>query len=174
MSCVRLRLEQAMAQQKRQLRELFRDADAAKSRLAELNEWICLLAMSGVVDGQVVLGKEVLSLSYRPCEGGHDSGPCFQAALIVPEGLGVIQMDSDAFVSLRGITEGIEANAVTSFVPLMECRPVVLQWLLPQIDGLVEKMMALLPTELRTPMSRRPYPSMTSQVYFYRRPTNGR
>lgn len=174
MSCVRLWLQQAMEQQKRQIRELFRDADSAKARLAELNEWICLLAMSGVVDGQVVLGKEVLSLSYRPCEGGHDSGPCLQAALIVPEGLGVIQMDSDAFVSLQSITDGIAANARSSFVPLMECRPVVLQWLLPQIDGLVERMMTVLPSELRTPMNRRPYSYMTSQVYFYRRPTNGR
>lgn len=169
----RLRLEMCMEQQKRQLHELFRDADSAKARLAELNEWICLLAMSGVVDGQVVLGKEVLSLSYEPCEGGHDNGPCFQAALMFPGGLGVIQMDSDAFVSLRRITEGLEASARTSFVPLMECRPVVQQWLLPQIDGLVEKMMALLPAELRTPMSRRSYPFTTSQVYFYRCPKSG-
>ncbi len=150
MSCVRLRLELAMEQQKRQLRELFRDADSAKARLAELNEWIYLLARSGMVDGHVAIGNEVLCLSYKPCEGGHDSGPCYQGAILIPEGLGVIQMDSDSFVSLQGITEGIEANAHLHFIPLLQCRPVVQQWLLPQIDTLIEKLSALLPAEMRS------------------------
>lgn len=171
MSAVRLRLELCMEQQKRQLRELFRDADAAKTRLAELNEWIYLLAKSGVVDGQVALGNEILSLSYKPCEGGHYSGPCYQAALIIPQGLGVLQMDSDMFISLQSVTEGIEANASAAFIPLYKCCPALQQWLLPQIDGLVEKMMALLPC---SPMSQRVCPIMANQVYVYRHPMNGR
>lgn len=138
-----------MLEQKRTLRQLFQDADMAKLRAADLREWISTISKSGLIDGQVILGIKVLSLSYQPVEGSSDSGPCFQAALCIPEGMGAIRMDSQDWLAFQSKCEGLEANARAHFVPLLECRPVIQQWLLTQIDTLIEKLIALLPPEMQ-------------------------
>ncbi len=158
------RLDMFMLEQKRVLRQLFHDADMAKLRAAELEEWISTISKSGLLDGQVCLGSKVISLSYQPVEGGSDSGPCFQAALCIPEGMGAIRMDSQDWQAFQSKPQGLEANTRAHFVPLLECRPVIQQWLLTQIDDLIEKLVALLPAEMRSLSTVTACPSVTTHV----------
>lgn len=162
------RLDMFMLEQKRALRQLFQDADMAKLRAADLGEWISTISKSGLIDGQVILGNKVLTLSYQPVEGGSDSGPCFQAALCIPEGMGAIRMDSQDWQAFQSKPEGLETNARAHFVPLLECRPIIQQWLLTQIDVLIEKLIALLPVEMQPATTLSICPSVSAQVCVYR------
>lgn len=162
------RLDMFLMEQKRVLRQLFHDADMAKLRAADLGEWISTISKSGLIDGQVCLGNKVLSLSYQPIEGGSDSGPCFQAALCIPEGMGAIRMDTQDWQAFQSKPEGLEANARAHFVPLLECRPVIQQWLLTQIDVLIEKLIALLPADMQPASTLSICPSISTQVCVYR------
>lgn len=165
------RLDMFMLEQKRVLRQLFQDADMAKLRAADLEEWISTISKTGMLDGQVCLGNKVISLSYQPVEGGSDSGPCFQAALCIPEGMGAIRMDTQDWLTFQSKSEGLEANARAHFVPLLECRPVIQQWLLTQIDILVEKLIALLPPEMQPSTTLAISPVVSTHVCVYRQRT---
>jgi hypothetical protein len=124
----------------RHLLEVFRDAELAEARAEYLKPYLDCLELSGLLNGHVILGESLLPLYTAPVEGGTDSGLYCQAAILVPGGLGVVLWSSAEHDELRQVPEGLEAQARTSFQPFGSCRPVVQQWLLPQIDGLFRQL----------------------------------
>lgn len=137
-------LEHEVARYKRLLQSLICNAMDAESMAIRLSSFFDELNRTGLMDDQVILGDEYFTKSYSAKEGGHDSGLCYQAAIRVPGGIGVLLMDTESRYQLSKIPEGIEANSAVSFIPIQRTKPVIQQWLLPQLDDLVRKLLALI------------------------------
>lgn len=144
------RIDPELCKHWRQLLEIFRDAELAEFRAEVLKPYLDCLALAGLLEGHAVLGNALLPLYTAPVEGGADTGPYCQAALLVPGGLGVVLWSCAEHDALSGVPEGPETHARRNFVPFARCRPVVRQWLLPQIDelfaGLLEVASAFTPS----------------------------
>jgi hypothetical protein len=124
----------------RHLLEVFRDAELAEARAEVLKPYLDCLELTGLLEGHVILGEGTLPLHTAPTEGGSDSGLVCQAALLVPGGLGVVLWDSEEYYLVSRTADGLEAGARHNFTPFSTCRPVIQQWLLPQIDGLFQRL----------------------------------
>jgi hypothetical protein len=61
-----------------------------------------------------------------------------QAALLVPEGLGVVLWDSDHYAEMCDLPDGLEAD--TRFRAFARCEPAVRALLLPHIEPLLERL----------------------------------
>jgi hypothetical protein len=68
-----------------------------------------------------------------------------QAALLVPDGIGVVLWDSEQYAALRDLPEGREADEKVLFQPFAECEPAVKGLLLPEIESLLERLYKRLP-----------------------------
>lgn len=141
---------------KRLLQSFICNAMDADSLAIRLSSFFDVLNQTGLVDDQVILGEEFFTMPYPPREGGHDSGLCYQAAIHIPRGIGVLLMDTESRYQLSKIPDGIEAHSAVSFIPIHQTKPVIQQWLLPQFDGLVRKLLALI--NLRMTSSRTALP----------------
>ncbi|MFT3880675.1 MAG: hypothetical protein QM703_13550 [Gemmatales bacterium] len=146
---VQRNLDLVVAQYERLMEAVLRDAQLAVNRAESLASFFSLVGRSGMVDSEVILGKEVFQLTYPPKKNGRDSGICYQAIIRIPDGIGVLEMDTESHYELMQYPEGLESNTCFSFVSLVACRPVIQQWLLPQIDSLIEKLLAILPLKPR-------------------------
>jgi hypothetical protein len=115
-------------------------ADQADAKVHTANEFIQRIADSGWLARTAVLGQIILDHSYEPRPGGSDSGQLAQAVLLVPGGFGILLWDSEDYVALREVPEGLEAEAWVMFHPFDECEPALKALLLSQIDPLLAQL----------------------------------
>jgi len=123
---------------------LKRDASMAESRVAGLNELIKDVWQFGLGSRTSLLGAILQTRNYAPKSGGHDSGQVIQSALLVPEGLGVVVWDSELYLSLVDLPDGLESTAVMFHVPFDQCSPAWRALLCEHIEPLVEQLFNLL------------------------------
>ena len=117
-----------------------RDTCAAEARAAGLNNLINDIWQFGLGAQTSLLGPVLQTRSYAPQPGGHDSGQVIQAALLVPRGLGVVVWDSEFYLSLVDVPEGLEAAAAMHHVPFEQCSPAWRALLCEHIAPLVERL----------------------------------
>jgi len=116
-----------------------RDTCAAEARAAGLNNLINDIWQFGLGGQTSLLGPVLQTRNYAPQPGGHDSGQVIQAALLVPRGLGVVVWDSEFYLSLADVPDGLEAAAAMHHVPFEQCCPAWRALLCEHIAPLVQK-----------------------------------
>ena len=121
-----------------------RDTCAAEARAAGLNNLINDIWQFGLGAQTSLLGPVLQTRSYAPQPGGHDSGQVIQAALLVPRGLGVVVWDSEFYLSLADVPDGLEAAAAMHHVPFEQCSPAWRALLCEHIAPLVQKFFDML------------------------------
>src|SRR5262245_57757980 len=102
------------------LLSFYRDAEQAEARADRYGAFIDSVAGSGLLDGQVILGQDTFCLSNANAEGS-EAQQCSRAALLLPQGIGVIQMDADTWYELRQNPEVLVSHASSYFQPLQKC-----------------------------------------------------
>jgi hypothetical protein len=115
-------------------------SDQADTKVSQVNALIRQLGEDGWVHPVAFLGAVIHERYYAPRPGGSESGQLVQAALLVPQGLGVVLWDSEASAELRRLPEGPEAEASTLFRPFADCEPALRALLLPHIEPLLERL----------------------------------
>ena len=98
------------------------------------------MAEAGWVNNLAILGPIIHHWAYEPRPWGWDSGPLAQAALLVPDGIGVVIWDSEDYAELCRVPDGLEAEAKGRFVPFAACEPAVQGLLFPTIEPLLERL----------------------------------
>jgi hypothetical protein len=104
-----------------------------------VNTLLARLGASGFVNHTVVLGPVIHQRGYAPPRGIWEVGEVIQAALLVPQGIGVVVWDVEEFLNLRGSEQGLEGDAAAHFVPFEECDLALRALLLPRLPALLEK-----------------------------------
>ena len=100
-----------------------RDTCVAEARAAGLNNLINDIRQFGLGTRTSLLGPVIQNRDYAPQPGGHDSGQVIQSALLVPRGLGVVVWDSEFYLSLVDVPDGLEAAAAMYHIPFEQCCP---------------------------------------------------
>lgn len=121
-----------------------RESYIAEARAAGLSSLIHEIWQFGWVSRTSLLGPVIQTRSYAPQAGGRDSGQIIQSALLVPEGLGVVIWDTEEFVELADIPDGLEAQAPLRQIPFEQCNPAWRALLCEHIEPLVERLFDLL------------------------------
>ena len=117
-----------------------REACQAEARAAGLNSLIHEIWQLGLGTRTSLLGPVLQTRSYDPKAGGHDSGQVIQSALLVPGGLGVVAWDSEFYLSLVDVPDGLEAAAAMYHIPFEKCCPAWRALLCEHIAPLVEQL----------------------------------
>ncbi|MEZ6093466.1 MAG: hypothetical protein R3C03_04390 [Pirellulaceae bacterium] len=117
--------------------------EQSEAHIPIVNSAIRRLAELDLVTSQTLLGNVVHTQSYSPESGITDSGLVIQAALKIPEGLGVVTWDSERYMTLRQSPEGLESEAILRFTPYDELEPALKALLLAETPVLTERFLRL-------------------------------
>lgn len=114
-------------------------AEQAEARVAEADDLVRALHRAGRVRPAVILGPVMGVRPYDPGHGPEDSGQVIQAALLVPEGVGVLFWDTE---DLHQFPPGPDRDreARRLFTPLADLRPLMRVQLLPYAAELLTKL----------------------------------
>lgn len=121
-----------------------RDSCIAEARAAGVNNLINDIWQFGLWSRASLLGPVIQTRNYAPQPGGHDSGQVIQSALLLPGGLGVVIWDSEFYLSLVDVPDGLEVAAAMYHVPFEQCCPAWRALLSDHIDPLVQKFFDML------------------------------
>lgn len=110
--------------------------EQAEARLADATALVRELHVAGRARPAVLLGPVMAVRPYDPGCGPEDSGQVTQAALLVPEGLGVVYWDTEDLAALSPGPDR-EREARRLFTPAADLRPLVRVHLLPYAADLV-------------------------------------
>ncbi|MBL8823455.1 MAG: hypothetical protein JNJ77_12765 [Planctomycetia bacterium] len=138
------RIDTILKDQQPRLLQMFQNAELADTHVERLKPWLDSLISAGVLLGQAFLGSEILTLPPEVTAGTQDSGVCFQAVICLPGGLGVIECNSDTWYQLMQEPEALESSSWIYFKAYDQCSVQVRDWLLPQIEDLIDKLMTML------------------------------
>lgn len=125
-----------------ELLRLKHQLELAEACAEVLNPLIRELAGLGLIDETVLVGPQVGSRPYSGAVGIRDSDLTILAALRIPDGLGVVLWDSEAYADCPN--DEVEAEAFVRFAPFARCCAADRARLLPSIDALVERFIHLL------------------------------
>jgi hypothetical protein len=112
--------------------------EQAELHVPRINEQIAALAALGGHDQLAIEGDVILQLPYVPTLGLIDSCQIYQAALIVPEGIGVAVLDLEDYLERQRNPES-EIGLAARFQAFDESSNLVKAALLPQVEGLVSR-----------------------------------
>ena len=116
--------------------------ELAEATIPILNDQIDQLARTQLLVNEAVLGDIVYSRGYSNSVAS-DGGMLFQAAVLVPGGVGLIQWDREEYLAAESShTLGVE-EARTRFHRFDELEPAFKALLLPQIEFLIGRLLTL-------------------------------
>lgn len=69
---------------------LSHQSEIAEARVPRWNQLVQEIWRAGLMSQTAILGRVIETRPYAPAEGGHSSGQVFQAALLIPGGVGVL------------------------------------------------------------------------------------
>jgi hypothetical protein len=124
--------------------QLRRQVELAEALLPAINQQIQHFAALGL-SHTVILGKILHQRSYTPGLGPTDSGQVYQAAIMVPGGLGIVRWDSEQHAALLDFPDGPESEASIHFVPLDECEAGIKALLVSEARNLLDQLVRQLP-----------------------------
>jgi hypothetical protein len=141
------------------------DMEQAEAKVERVSHLVRELGTTGLVGREVLLGGH-FDRSFDPDDGPHDSGQVVQAALLIPEGLGVCLWDPEEFSALQTAYEGLVPNARLRFQSFDRCSPEEKKFLLPFIEEMLEDLTDL----ARVAASKlEPGPGVSADEYFRQR-----
>ena len=135
------RLRTMAAELTKVARQIKRDLERAETHVGEINQLIDDLATSGALRRAVLLGKH-REIPADPDAPPADGGRLIQAALLVPEGLGVCVWDSEQ-ESRDQERAHFDRDAREKFMPFSELQEMEMLFVLPQIEALLEELLAI-------------------------------
>lgn len=145
-----------------QIKHAMEQAEAKVERVSHL---VRELGTTGLVGREVLLGR-YYDRPYDPDYGPNDTGQVVQAALLIPEGLGVCLWDTEEFSALQSSAEGLEPSARLRFRGFDDCSPAEKRFLLPFIEEMLEDLTDL----ARVAASKLEQgPSVSAEDYFRQR-----
>ena len=109
----------------------------ADAKLAEANRLIRQLAGGGLVQEAVILGEVIHPRYYPPAAHEDEPARVAQAALCVPDGIGVVLWGAEEYARLCATPEGLRREARAGFRPLERCEPALRALLLPHVEALL-------------------------------------
>jgi hypothetical protein len=127
-------------QRARRLRE--RQA-RAEVLAAYLNYTVDELSTMGMLPPAIVLGPVIREQSLDANGHGLSNGRLVQAAVLVPEGLGVVLWDVEDYAELSKQPGGLESEARMQFVPFSRCAPAIRGLLDEHIGDLLTRLQRL-------------------------------
>ena len=116
--------------------------EEAEAKVGEVNALIAELAGSGLLVHAVLLGK-FRELPFDPDAGTSTPERVIQAALLVPEGLGICQWDSREAYKPEQEPEHFRRDAREKFHPFADLDETDQVFILPQIEALLEELVAI-------------------------------
>ena len=117
--------------------------DQAEAHLPALNNVIARLAELSLIPERTLLGHIVHMRDYEPGTGIIDSGMVLQAALRIPDGLGIVVWDTEQYTLLRNSPQGLEGEVVMRFFPFAELDPPLKALILPHTESLLERVIRM-------------------------------
>ena len=142
------RFDEQYEELSQQLLRMKHQLETAEAKAAGLNGFVNEVWQFGLSSRTAFLGPVITTRAYDPEEGGVDSGQVIQAVLLVPGGLGVLVWDTEEFVKLSEIPDGLEAHAPLYHVPFERCEPMIRALLNGYIEPLVERLLEALKTSV--------------------------
>jgi hypothetical protein len=124
----------------RQVLAMRQVCEQMEGKIEAINQGLRVLEETGLTNEIVILGKIVHRSAYAPRAGGNDSGQLYQAALLVPKGIGVVIWDTEEFVQLENVPQALEAEAPLHFLAFAECK---LAWklaLVAEVELLLQRL----------------------------------
>ncbi len=132
-------LASALAKVNGQIKHDLQDAEA---KVSDANALIGELARSGMLRRAVLLGK-FREASLDPDSGDSEPAHIIQAALLIPEGIGVCAWDSHEAYKPDQDPEHFDREVRKRFVPFGDLDETDQVFILPQLESLVEQLMAI-------------------------------
>ena len=136
-------ISRSLTDQLGELRELNlsirKQLETVESRVPSINVQVSQLAAIHLIRDAALLGEIVYDRAYGPIPSHSDGGLLLQAALLVPEGLGLVAWDCEEFLSFREQGPGVR-DARLRFVPFDELDGALKVLLLPQIEPLLARL----------------------------------
>ena len=121
------------------LLKLRRQMEIAEAQACGVNCLVNAVWRMGLLPRTAYLGPVIHTRPYSPQLGGHDSGQVFQAALLIPGGVGVSIWDTEEFAELSAVPDGLESAAFMRHVPFEECEQAIRALLRPYIPSLTSR-----------------------------------
>jgi hypothetical protein len=131
----------------------------ADERVSVVNDLLAAVADSGCVTEAVILGPAIYQRPYSPPHGDWETGEAFQAALLVPQGVGVV-WDVENYI--EGQEHGWVPDVRLRFRPYSECEPVPRALLLPHLEPLLARVFRYVPHPKELPPTN-PAPTPRSE-----------
>jgi hypothetical protein len=132
---------------KRLQRLLLRIRNAAEHAEAQADKFNSLanqVARVGIIPEQAVVGKPIFVRDYSPPSDESNSVQVWQAALLLPDGLGAIVRNSNEYLDLGADYEPSVAEARWHFVPFERCPLVAKALLALHTEALLDKVIDLI------------------------------
>ncbi len=121
------------------------DLEDAEAKVGQVNQLIAQLAQTGLLGNAVLLGK-FRELPFDPDAGAPAPERVIQAALLAPEGLGICQWDSREAYRPDQEPEHFRRDARERFRPFADLDDTDQVFILPQIEALLEELVAIAQT----------------------------
>ena len=132
-------LASALSKVNVQLKHNLQEAEAKVSQVSAL---VAELAQAGHLRRAVLLGK-FREACFDPDSGAPEPGRIVQAALLVPEGIGLCAWDSHEAYKPDQEPEHFNRDARERFIPFGDLEEADQVFILPQIESLVEQLVAI-------------------------------
>jgi hypothetical protein len=129
--------------------QLRRQLEVAEALLPPIHQQVLQLDQLGLTGDIVILGNVLYQHEYPPASGRSETAQLYQAALLIPGGIGVANWDTEMYLSQRQSPEGLEADAIVRFEPLETCTIGIKALLLQEVHYLLEQLVCRVLPELR-------------------------
>ena len=136
-------MEPQLHQIRSKLEDLKTLGETLQKRVFDLNAVVTDVKLSGLIAQATILGEVVMNRPYPPVEEGHSSGQILQAAVLIPGGAGLLFWDSERYLELKDLPQGLEADAVWHFTAFEELEPGLQGLVASQLDTLIDRFAAI-------------------------------
>jgi hypothetical protein len=116
------------------------DLEQAEAKIPALNEQIDQLSRTGLLDGEAVLGDVIFTRAYYE-QPEREGGLVMQAAVLVPGGFGVVEWDSDDYLTVSESYGPSFAQARTRFRGFGDLEPALRARLLSQVESILNRLL---------------------------------
>ena len=138
-----MKISDILNQLRSHLLQMRSQLDQADAHVSDINLVVKSIGDLKLVTERTLLGHVVHMREYSPRAHQADSGLVLQAALDIPQGLGIAAWDSEEYAELRTSPEGLGPHASLKFVPFNELEPAVRALLLPHVESLLIRLIQL-------------------------------
>lgn len=117
--------------------------EQAEAHIPDIN--IAIQQLSGIqlLPETALLGHIIFERHYCPINGPHDSSQVLQAALLIPQGIGVIMWDLEEYIAFRNNPDAHQGDLFLRFVGFDDLGFAIKALLLPQAESLLDRVIQM-------------------------------